>query len=339
MSDLTNGARPTVVVLVPEPTRTEVLGTSFATSLGALADVRLAEGSPAGWDLPALIDGVDAAVTGWGTPSLTDSLRQSGGHPRLIAHTAGSIRQLLPVDEIGARFRVSHAAAVIADAVAEFVILEALADLRGLARLDAEMKRGVPWRSMREQRSSRLLGGRTVGVIGAGRVGRAVIRLLRAFGARVLVADPSLEPERIRALDVEPRDIPTLLAESDIVSLHAPVLPETRGMIGARELSLMRDGTLFINTARAVLVDEPALRAELRSGRIRAALDVFWAEPLPVDDELRSLPNIVLSPHSAGHSVDTWARQGEAMVEEVLRFLRGEPLEYEVTADMVALMA
>jgi phosphoglycerate dehydrogenase-like enzyme len=339
MSAITDGGRPTVVVLVPEPTRTQVLGASFAPRLGELADVRLAEGTPSGWDLSALTDGAAAALTGWGTPALTDALHSVRERPRLIAHTAGSIRQLLPVDEIGDRLRVSHAAAVIADAVAEFVILQALEDLRGLATLDAEMKRGTAWRTMREQRSSRLLGGRTVGVIGAGRVGRAVIRLLRAFGTRVLVADPSMDPEQIRTLEGESRDLPSLLEESDIVSLHAPVLPETRGMIGARELSLMRDGTLFINTARAVLVDEAALRSELRSGRIRAALDVFWKEPLPTDDELRSMPNVVLSPHAAGHSIDTWARQGEAMVEEVLRFLRGEPLQYEVTGSLVALMA
>jgi phosphoglycerate dehydrogenase-like enzyme len=110
-------------------------------------------------------------------------------------------------------------------------------------------------------------------------------------------------------------------------------------MISAAQLARLRDGALFINTARAALVDEDALLSELQSGRISAALDVFATEPLPPDSPFRTLPNVILSPHAAGHTTDTYLRQGKAMVEDVRRYLCGEPLVFEVTARMLPTMA
>jgi phosphoglycerate dehydrogenase-like enzyme len=155
----------------------------------------------------------------------------------------------------------------------------------------------------------------------------------------VLVADPLLTAERAAALGVEQHDLATVLGESDIVTLHAPVLPETRGMIGAEQFARMKSGALFINTARAALIEEAALLAELQSGRITACIDVFADEPLPPDSPFRRLENVVISPHSAGHSADTHKAQGRAIVEEAARFIRGEPLAFEVSREMVASMA
>jgi len=184
-----------------------------------------------------------------------------------------------------------------------------------------------------------LLGACTIGIVGAGYVGLKVIHLLQAFGSTVLVFDPTVSPARAADLGVELRSLDDLLSSSDIVSLHAPVLPVTRGMIGAAQLARLRDGALFINSARAALVDEADLLSELQSGRINAALDVFETEPLPPDSPFRSLPNVILSPHAAGHTSDTYLRQGMAMVEEVGQYLRGEPLTYEVSAEMLPTMA
>jgi phosphoglycerate dehydrogenase-like enzyme len=166
-----------------------------------------------------------------------------------------------------------------------------------------------------------------------------VIGLLRAFGCRVLVSDPFLSQDQAAALSVELADLHTLIPQVDILSLHAPVLPETVGMIGARELALLRNDGLFMNTARAALVDESALLAELQSGRIHAVLDVFQEEPLPERSPFRALSNVLLTPHSAGHSVDTHWRQGEAMVAEVSRYLANEQLMHEVTSRMLESMA
>jgi phosphoglycerate dehydrogenase-like enzyme len=123
------------------------------------------------------------------------------------------------------------------------------------------------------------------------------------------------------------------------VSIHAPSLPSTRGMIGARQLRLMKDGAALINTARGALVDEAALVEALRENRFTAVLDVYETEPLPDDSPLRSLPNAVLAPHAAGHTHETYLRQGSTAVDATLRFLAGEPLRNEVTKAMLPNMA
>ncbi|MGI9434071.1 MAG: NAD(P)-dependent oxidoreductase, partial [Geminicoccaceae bacterium] len=140
-------------------------------------------------------------------------------------------------------------------------------------------------------------------------------------------------------LGVELQALDDLFAKSDIVSLHAPALPETLRMVGAAQFAKLRDGALFINTARAALVDEGAFLDALRQDRFAAAIDVFETEPLQGDSPFRSLPNVSLAPHSAGHTTDTYRRQGAALVEEIERFFNGEKLRYEVTGSMLATMA
>jgi phosphoglycerate dehydrogenase-like enzyme len=333
-------AKPTVAILIPKATRKKVLSPEALEDLASFARVRLPNGSSLTTDdlAPMLNDAV-ACITGWGTPPLSANLLTDKPNVGLVAHTAGSIRNLVPVDLMESGLRVSHAAAIIADAVAEFVISEALLGLRPLHEIDLGMRAGEEWKPLRERTMGRLLGACTVGIVGAGYVGRKVIHLIQAFGARMLVYDPLLSPKTATELGALPQSLDELLAESDVVSLHAPVLPETRGMIGAAQLARLRDGALFINTARAALVEEDALVSELQSGRISAALDVFATEPLPPDSPFRVLPNVILSPHAAGHTTDTYLRQGQAMVEDVRRYLCGEPLVFEVSAQMLPTMA
>jgi len=320
--------------------RQRLLGAEAEAALATLAEVRSPAGSGlAAAELPDLLAGVTACITGWGTPPLTESVLTENPQLGLIAHSAGSIRKLVPMPAVERGPRVSHAAAIIADAVAEFVIAQLLLSVRPLHIVDREMKAGVDWHQIRERHLGRLLGARTVGVVGAGYVGRTVIRLLTAFRCRILVFDPLLAADAAARLGVEQCSLPDLFAESDLVTLHAPVLPETRGMIDAGLLRSLRDGAIVVNTARAALVDEGALLDELRTGRIAAALDVFDTEPLPADSPFRGLPNVLLSPHAAGHSTDTYLQQGQAMVDEVRRYLGGEPLHFEVTPAMLATMA
>lgn len=332
--------RPRVAVLIPAPTRRQILDpeaeawlASFAQVVNPPSEVVTAA------ELPGLLDGAVACLTGWGTPPLGDELLAANPRLGLVAHTAGTVRRLVPEAALGRGLRVSHAAAIIADAVAELVIAQSLLGLRQLHEVDRAMKAGRPWGEFREAFPGRLLGGRAVGVVGTGRVGRAVIRLFRAFGCRVLAFDPYFSADDAADLGVEVVALDELLAGADIVTIHAPVLPETRGMIGAAHLALLRDGAIFINTARATLVDEAALLREVASGRIVAALDVFGEEPLPVDSPVRALPNVILSPHLAGRTIDTYLRQGREMVGEVQRFLLDEPLRYEITPEMLPLLA
>jgi phosphoglycerate dehydrogenase-like enzyme len=290
--------------------------------------------------LPSLLDGAQVALTGWKTPPITEELLAAHPDLQIVAHSAGSIRQLVPADAIErGRLRVSHAAICIAEAVAEFVLAQTFMHLRRPHLQDEAMKAGEEWFTIRKTMLGRLLGNLTVGIVGAGYVGRLVIGLFRAFRARVLVADPFLTEQRAQELGVEIASLDQLMRQSDVVSLHAPVLPETRHMIGAPQLDLLRDGALFINTARSPLVDQEALLTALRTGRFTAALDVFDTEPLPGDSPFRSVPNAILSPHSAGHTSDTYRRQGDVAVEETGRFLSGTALRHEVTRAMLSTMA
>jgi phosphoglycerate dehydrogenase-like enzyme len=325
--------QPIVALLLTAATRQRVLAPEAEQQLASFAHVVAPPGDTlTAADLPDLLAGATACLTGWGTPPLTDDLLAAHPDLRLIAHTAGSIRRLVSRTALERGVRISHTAAVIAEAVAEFVIAQIFLCLRYPHDLDRAMKDGTPWRTVNAHGiSGRLLGSQTVGVIGAGRVGRAVIHLLRAFGCRILAYDPLLTAADAAALGVEPRSLDDLCAEADIVTLHAPVLPETQGMIGAAQLARLRDGAIFINDARAALVDNAALARELTSGRIIAALDVFQPEPLPEDSLLRRLPNVILAPHVAGSTRASNLRQGEAMVEELARFFAGQSLRYAIT--------
>lgn len=165
----------------------------------------------------------------------------------------------------------------------------------------------------------REVSGVRLGIVGLGRIGSAVARRARGFDMDVL------HYRRSPSDDAGYRDLDDLLRESDIVSLHTPLTPETTGLISRERLALLRDGTTLVNTARGAVVDEDALVDELVSGRITAGLDVFVHEP-HVPEALRGLPNVVLTPHIASATVETRAAMTRIVVDNVLAFLRGEAL-------------
>jgi D-3-phosphoglycerate dehydrogenase len=158
--------------------------------------------------------------------------------------------------------------------------------------------------------------GKTAGLVGLGAVARALRWRLRGLGMEVIAYDP-YSPEPTVSLD-------ELLAQSDVISLHAPVTPETTGMIGAKEFDAMRDGVVFLNTARAQLHDTDALVAALRSGKVGAVgLDHFEGESLAVDHPLTTFPSVVLTPHIGGATYDTEANHTATIAEDLCRILAG----------------
>jgi D-3-phosphoglycerate dehydrogenase / 2-oxoglutarate reductase len=212
-------------------------------------------------------------------------------------------------------------------AVAEFTIGAILAETRKI-RVGHEALRVGTWRGdlYRADVTGRELNELTVGVIGYGNIGTKVVKLLRAFGARILVNDPyvQLSAEDIAA-GVKLADFDTILIESDVVTMHARVTKETTGMMNAGAFARMKSGSLFVNTARGPLCDYAALYEALVEGPLGAAmLETFGVEPVPADWPLLQLPNVTLTPHIAGASVRTVTFAAEQAAEEVRRYLAGE---------------
>jgi D-3-phosphoglycerate dehydrogenase len=213
-------------------------------------------------------------------------------------------------------------------AVAEFTIGAILAETR-LIRVGHEALRKGEWRGdlYRADRTGRELNEMTVGVIGYGNIGTKVVRLLRAFGCKVLVSDPYVQlSAEDRNAGVELVPLETLLGRADLVSIHARVTDETRQMINRETIAQMRPGTILVNTARGPLVDYDALYEALESGHLASAmLETFAVEPVPADWPLLQLPNVTLTPHIAGASVRTVTFAAEQAAEEVRRYLAGLP--------------
>jgi D-3-phosphoglycerate dehydrogenase len=209
------------------------------------------------------------------------------------------------------------------NAVAEFVIGVMIAGCRSVVPASADLSVGR-WdaRWFRYELTGPELGACTVGLVGLGAVGARVATLLQAFGATVLASDPFAAPETARAVGAQLVELPELLRRSDIVSVHARLTPETRGMFGAAEFAAMRRGARFINTARGELVDQRALTEALEAGHLAgAALDVFSPEPPATGDPLLRRPEVITTPHLAGASKQVAERSAERVAAEVAAFL------------------
>jgi D-3-phosphoglycerate dehydrogenase len=218
-----------------------------------------------------------------------------------------------------------------ASAVAEFTIGAILSQTRMITRGHDALRQG-DWRGdlYRADLTGDELSEMTVGIIGYGHVGAGVVRLLKAFGCRILVCDPYVQLAVEDLHDgVAQAGLDQLLAQSDVVSLHPRVTDETRGMIGAAQFAAMKPGSFFINTARGPLVDYQALYDALASNHLRgAAIETFAVEPVPPDWPLLRLPNVTLTPHIAGASVKTVRIAARAAALEVRRYLNGESLHH-----------
>lgn len=212
------------------------------------------------------------------------------------------------------------------EAVADYTMGLILAMSRNIVKAHLKLKQGVWNEEFYEYRHcGDELSGKTLGLIGFGRVGAEVAKRARAFNMRIISYDPYVSIEVMASLGVEKVELENLLRESDIVSIHARLTPETRQLIGEKELRSMKPNAILINTARGEILDERTLLKALREGWISgAALDVFESEPLPPDHPFMELENVIITPHIAGASKQTVHRSAKMLAEDAARILRGE---------------
>ena len=298
--------------------------------LGELVEVDVSRTVP---DLAAARDDelaqVEVLLTGWGSPAVDADALSRMPRLRAVVHTAGTVR-FVATDALWEREDVLITSATEANAVpvAEYALAQILlAGKRTLAQ-QARYRRDHTVTPPTAPGPGIGNYGGVVGLIGASRIGSLVAEHLRRFDLEVLITDPFASADEIAALGagkVEPEE---LYARADVVSLHAPDVPSTRGMVTRELLALMRDGTTFLNTARPALVDIDALRDEVLSGRLSAVLDVH--DDLADDDPLWEAENALLTPHLAGSQGNELHRMGEAALEEVRRLAAGEPPRFPV---------
>ncbi|MFG2438719.1 hydroxyacid dehydrogenase [Streptomyces sp. NPDC048508] len=271
----------------------------------------------------------EVLITGWGAPVLDAGALEAAPRLRAVLHAAGSVKGFTTQAVWDRGIAVSSAAAANALPVAEYTLAMILLAGKNVFAYRDRLRdeRAFPYGEILPGVGNF---GRRVGVVGASRVGRRLIELLRPFDLEVSLTDPYVTEAGAAALGVPLLPLDALLAGSDVVTVHAPQTPETRHLVGRRELALMPDGSVLVNTARGSLVDHDALVGELRSGRIGAVLDVTDPEPLPADSPLLDLPNAFVTPHLAGSQGNEVARLGATVLGELERLLAGRELEFRV---------
>ena len=329
--------RPRVLVLTSDSLFPFFFPESVIACLDEIADwsrYRERSDSP---QLRELIAQSDVLLTTWHAPFLRAEMLGSSPRLRLIAHCGGEVKSRMD-EEVFNRVIVTNAPGPMAAPVAEMALALTLALVRRLPQYEREMHAG---RNVNNEHASvgETLMGRRVGVVGMGRIGRAFAQLVQPFDIELYVADPYCSPDAAASYRAKLVSLDELLKLCSVVVLAAGLTMETSNMMDAGRLGLMPDGSYLINVARGGLIDMDALLRELRTGRITAALDVTDPlEPLPLDHELRGLPNVLLTPHVAAGGVEVRREMGAVAVREVARFFRGEEPLNIVTRDMLATM-
>ncbi|MBY4608601.1 hydroxyacid dehydrogenase [Rhizobium sp. 9T] len=326
-------SRP-AIVLAMEPSRTEhVLPDEILRRLDTTG--RLLDSEPLQHfedeRASRLLSEAEILVTGWGAPYVGPEIPAAAPRLRLIVHAAGTVKGIIDETIFESGIAVSHAAEANAVPVAEFTLAAILfAGKRAFRFRDLYVADRNRDRTYPMQREAIGNYGRTLGIIGASRIGRRVIELLKPFEYRLLLFDPMVDAAEAAGLGAEKVALDDLMRRADIVSLHAPSLPSTQHMIDARRLSLMKDGATLVNTARGILIDETALLSELKTGRIDAVIDVTDPEIPEAGSAFYDLPNVFLTPHIAGAIGLERARLGEMAADEIERFTTGRPLLYQI---------
>ncbi|GAA3485100.1 hydroxyacid dehydrogenase [Streptomyces yanii] len=334
---MTRSRRARVAFAMHRDLREHLLDDELLHRLRAVADIEAGQALH-DFSTPgavACLGRAEILVTGWGCPPLTADVLALAPQLRAVVHAAGSVKHHITPACWERGLSISSAASANAVPVAEYTVAVIILANKRVFPLAAEYRAAGTSTNLSARYPSLGNYRKRIGIVGASAIGRRVLALLRAYAFDLVVSDPYLAASEAGELGAELVDLDELVATSDVVSLHAPALPETRHLINARRLSMMRPGTTLINTARGDLVDTAALTAAVQGGHLYAVLDVTTPEPLPFDSPLRGHPHVVLTPHVAGSLGTELLRMGELAVSEVERLIAGVPPRHAVLQHML----
>ncbi len=274
----------------------------------------------------------EIVITGWGSPLLTVRIMEENPQLKYMCHLTGGVRSYVTRGAIEKGLLVTNWGTLIGPTVAEAALVGMLSCLRRTTQVAFVMHRDGGWRGGEKDVES--LYYQKVGLQGFGHVARSLVKLLRPFECEISAYDPYVPSEVFEAHKVKRvSDLKTLYASSKIISIHAPKVPETYHTVNTETLSAMQDGAVLVNTARGAIIDTDALVTELNAGRIYASLDVYEEEPLPPDSPLRGLLNCQLTYHTAGPTPDRIVDMGDAAIENIGRYTRGESVDHVVDVE------
>ena len=277
-------------------------------------------------ELAEKLRGVDICISGWGNTPFHEKTLKYADKLKLIAHIGGSVRPMVGDAAFERGIRVCSGNRVFAESVAEGVLAYMLCSLRRIGEYEARMAAGE-WPSLIGTRG---LLGRSVGLVGYGMIAEYLVKFLKPFGCRIMVSSRHISAEELAEAGIEAAAAEVIFRTCDIVSLHSSLTARTKHSIGADLLNSMKDGALLVNTARGALIDEEALVSVLQERPVWAALDVFETEPLPMDSPLRECERVLLMPHAAGPTADRRYVVTSHVLDDIGRFLNGEPLDCEI---------
>lgn len=280
----------------------------------------------------------DIVISSWDTANLDADVMAKAKNLKLLTHAAGSVKPVVSNELFAQGVKVTSSAVAISYGVAEFCLGLILTAPKRVFWTAQEIRNGS-WRDGNSINNIFEIYGQTIGIIGASNVGRHLIKLLQDFTCNIVLYDPYFSAEQAKEIGAtKVETLEELFSQSRVVSLNAPSIKQTEGMITGEHFKLLRDGSVFINTARGAIVNEQEMIDELKKERFIACLDVTEPEPPEADSPLRSLPNVLLTPHIAGVVAENMARLGTFVADEIEAFVNDKPFHYEVKKEQLSII-
>ena len=324
-----------IAIICAKEKTTDIFTEKDLNRLRQLGEVVINEGDASIENIKATVKDADIAITSWGSLKMEEEILKECPNLKLLMHGAGSVKPYVS-DELWEKgIRVCASTKPLGIGVAETALGFTIAACKNFFAINEDIHNGGYLRENIKE-----LYEITVGVISAGFVGRHYIKLLQNFGVDVLLYDPFVTDEQAAAMGCKKAELEELLKESDVVSIHAPNIPETAHMINAETLKLMKKDAVLINTARGAIIDEKALYEHMAAGNLKyTCMDVYDPEPPLADNPLRTLKNVIMTSHLAGLVTNGLLRIGAHCADQIEKFVNDEPMDCEVTKDMLARMA